>query len=95
MALENMENSAYLIKQARMVLSKLERISADSVWAHRSSGQRGAILRLLEKIENGAPPSGAPVSERKHDLMRLDELVKSSYLLLEKAAQEYYKPSRK
>jgi hypothetical protein len=52
-------------------------------------------LRLLEKIENGAPPSGAPVSERKHDLMRLDELVKSSYLLLEKAAQEYYKPSRK
>jgi hypothetical protein len=90
-----MQDSIYLIKQARMVVYKLERISADSIWAHRSSGQRGAILKLLDKIETSAPALDESNSERQIDLMRLDALVKSSYLLLEKAAREYYKPSRK
>jgi hypothetical protein len=90
-----MEDNTYLIKQARMVVYKLERISADSVWAHRSSGLRGAILKVLESIEASSPNIGNSNSERQNDLIRLDALVKSSYLLLEKAAREYYKPSRK
>ena len=90
-----MEDNAYLINQARMVVYKLERISADSVWAHRSSGQRGTILRLIEKIETGVPQSDESTPERQHDLVCLDTLVKSSYLLLEKAAREYYKPLRR
>jgi hypothetical protein len=90
-----MEDNTYLIKQARMVVYKLERISADSVWAHRSSGLRGAILKVLESIEASSPSLGNSNSERQSDLIRLDALVKSSYLLLEKAAREYYKPSRK
>jgi hypothetical protein len=35
---------------------RLERISADSVWAHRASGVRGALLRTLDQMQNGNPP---------------------------------------
>jgi len=89
-----MKDSAYLINQARMVVYKLERISADSVWAHRSSGQRGAILKLLEKIETDPIEAEDPNSERQKDFKRLETLLESSYQLLEKAALEYYRPVR-
>ena len=39
----------------RLLLARLERISADSHWAHRASGVRGALLRALEIIEKGRP----------------------------------------
>ena len=34
----------------RLLLARLERIYADSIWAHRASGVRGRLLRELEKI---------------------------------------------
>lgn len=37
----------------QLVLSRLERISADSPLAHRASGLRGSLLRWLEKNEKG------------------------------------------
>ena len=36
-----------------MLTERLERISADSVWAHRASGVRGSLLRLLDEGEKG------------------------------------------
>jgi len=36
-----------------LLLARLERISADSVWAHRASGIRGSLFKALEKLENG------------------------------------------
>ena len=39
--------------QLKLVLARLERISADSVWAHRASGVRGALLRAVEDLEAG------------------------------------------
>lgn len=42
------KNPATLI---RLLLARLERISVDSIWAHRASGVRGRLLRELEKIE--------------------------------------------
>lgn len=39
----------------RMLTERLERISADSVWAHRASGVRGSLLRLLDEGEKGHP----------------------------------------
>lgn len=36
----------------RMLSERLERISADSVWAHRASGVRGTLLDILDEIEN-------------------------------------------
>jgi hypothetical protein len=34
-----------------MLLARLERISADSVTAHRASGIRGGILRAIDQLE--------------------------------------------
>ncbi len=39
----------------RLLLARLERISADSPLAHRASGIRGGLLRELEKLEAGRP----------------------------------------
>lgn len=36
----------------RLLANRLERISADSVWAHRASGVRGTLLIALDELEN-------------------------------------------
>jgi hypothetical protein len=41
----------------RLLLARLERISADSVWAHRASGIRGSLLRMLDRVEDQQPVS--------------------------------------
>ena len=65
----------------RLLLARLEKISADSVWAHRASGVRGSLIRILEKIEN-------ETSFSKPDLKRLMEL---GFAILQKAAEEKIK----
>jgi len=40
-----------------LLLARLERISVDSYWAHRASGVRGALLRVLEMMESGSQDS--------------------------------------
>jgi len=62
----------------RLLLSRLEKISADSVWAHRASGLRGAALRALEKVERGGRIS--PSS--------LERLTRDGFRILKKAAEE-------
>jgi hypothetical protein len=66
------------LRTLRFLLARLERISADSVAAHRASGVRGAMLRALEKIERGEQ---VPSQELKR-------LIENGFLLLEKAAKE-------
>ena len=66
------------LRTLQFLLSRLERISADSSVAYRASGVRGAMLRLVEKIEDGRPVSSQDVKR----------LVESAYLLLQKAARE-------
>jgi hypothetical protein len=62
----------------RLLLSRLEKISVDSVWAHRASGVRGSLIRALENIENDKP-----VSES-----HLKGLMKLGFYILQKAAEE-------
>ena len=62
----------------RMLLARLEKISADSVWAHRASGVRGSLIRLLELIENGDHVA-------RSDLTRLMDM---GFYILQKAAEE-------
>jgi hypothetical protein len=52
---------------------RLERISADSYWAHRASGVRGALLRTVEDFENQRPVSKS----------KLDALIKMGFTILE------------
>jgi hypothetical protein len=69
------EDPLFLIQ---ILLARLERIPADSVWAHRASGVRGSLLRMLEKSENGHPI-------QRSELKRMMDL---GFIILAKAAEE-------
>ncbi len=62
----------------QMVLTRLERVSVDSYWAHRASGVRGSLLRALERLEAGQPVSSAG----------LESVVDQGFRILEQAARE-------
>jgi len=62
----------------QMLNDRLERISADSYWAHRASGVRGALLRIIELDQFGSP---TPPNDLEH-------LIKIGFDILEKAAGE-------
>jgi len=66
------------LRTLRMLLARLERISADSVTAHRASGVRGAMLRAIDQLEK---------RERVPDY-EVKRLLESGYLLLQRAAKE-------
>jgi hypothetical protein len=67
-----------LIQSLQFLLARLERISADSVVAHRASGVRGAMLRTVDRYERGEEPSDP----------ELKRLIVVGYQLLQKAAKE-------
>jgi hypothetical protein len=62
----------------KLLITRLERLSADSVWAHRASGVRGALLRMQEQIESGQPVEGP----------RATRLIRLGFQILEGAAKE-------
>jgi hypothetical protein len=64
----------------RLLLTRLERTSADSYWAHRASGARGALLRMAEILESGGQvPS-----------LELKRALQLSFHILEQAANEKF-----
>ena len=69
-----------LINTAWNVTAMLERLSADSVWAHRASGLRGSLLRDLAGLESRQP---TPTESSE-----LNRLVQIGFDILEKAARE-------
>lgn len=69
-----------LLEQTYLLISRLERLSADSIWAHRASGMRGALLKLLTDLEDNPADLAT--------LTRLKQNLSSGYWLLEKAARE-------
>jgi hypothetical protein len=60
-----------------MLLDRLERISADSVWSHRASGLRGSLLRVRDQLQAGNEP----------DPKSLRELIGAAFHILRKAAK--------
>lgn len=63
----------------RLLLPRLERISVDSYWAHRASGVRGALTKMLEQLEMGTLT----------DQAALERNIQIGFEILEEAAQEY------
>jgi hypothetical protein len=61
------------------LLPRLERISVDSYWAHRATGVRGALTKILEQMETGAAVD--PASLRTNLLIGFE--------ILKEAAEEY------
>lgn len=72
------------ITLAYHLLGRLERLSADSRWAHRASGLRGALLRQLEIIEK----MECPEQQFSVLLKNLDALTQQGFQIVEKAARE-------
>jgi len=66
------------LKLIRLLLDRLERVSADSYWAHRASGIRGGLIRHIEESEKGAP-AGQGNNE---------QLISSAFEILTRAAKE-------
>jgi hypothetical protein len=65
-------------KLIAMLLDRLERISVDSIWAHRASGIRGSLLRAQDQLQDGNEP----------DPSSLRELISASFHILRQAARE-------
>jgi len=66
------------LRTLHFLLARLERISADSVVAHRASGVRGAMLRTIDQLEQ----------QQKVSSYNVQRLIDSGYLLLQQAAKE-------
>lgn len=62
-----------------MLLPRLERISVDSYWAHRASGVRGALTKILEQLETGEAVDPAVVRAN----------LSIGFEILQEAAEEY------
>ena len=77
--LDLMESPQPNDKLIRLLLPRLERISVDSYWAHRASGVRGALVKILEEIETGGAVD--PVS--------LETNLLIGFEILKEAAEEY------
>ena len=66
------------LRTLRMLLARLERISADSVTAHRASGIRGGMLRAIDQLEK----------KDRVPAYIVKRLIESGYALLQRAAEE-------
>jgi hypothetical protein len=81
-----------LLHTARLLAVRLERLSADSLWARRASGLRGALLRHLEQYETASSTpvnqEGQPASQSAEQVAELAQIVAHGFAILRKAAQE-------
>ena len=68
------EFNKIMLIRARVLIDRLERISADSQWAHQASGIRASISKSL--------------GYDQPDLRSLEELLDMGFNILEKAAAE-------
>lgn len=79
-----MNHQPYFLEQTLLLIQRLERISADSIWARRASGLRGNLLKWVEKLEGSSSQSPIPESE----MIILQTLLQAGFKILEKAAIE-------
>ncbi len=68
----------------RMLTTRLERLSVDSIWARRASGLRGSLVKALELADAGTPTSAE----------HLDMLIERSFEILSKSAREIPDPEK-
>ena len=61
-----------------LLLERLERIPADSIWAHRASGVRGSLLTIVEQLEDG----------QQIEDPAINGLIAYGFQILENAARE-------
>jgi len=69
------------VELVKLLIERLEHLSADSIYAHRASGLRGSLLRGVEHLEKG-------IHANHKEQEQLDQLVKEGFEILELAAKE-------
>ena len=78
------------ISEARILVDRLERLSADSYWAHQASGLRGALLRLIDLSESSQAAPTNQVSEITQ-ASQLNRVMGRSFEILVRAAREMHR----
>jgi hypothetical protein len=97
-----MQNDNTLIESVKLLISRLEHLSADSRYAHRASGLRGELWRCLEELEdrpdrsqcNCSPSPATDKSQLHCDPPYLEGLMAQGYEYLEAAAREIVAPEK-
>ena len=89
--------SEQMVQDGRLLANRLERLSADSIWSHRASGLRGALLRCLEVLEPGSlvqhsAAGGFDPVEIEQARRALPALLEDGQLILEQAAKAIRTP---
>jgi len=74
------------IEQARRLVYLLERLPADSQWAHRASGVRGALLRAIQQADGGEVLGETGASQP--DLLSVERLNEAGRAILVRAARD-------
>jgi hypothetical protein len=77
------ENNLQLVR-ARILIQRLERLSADSVWAHKASGVRASLDKLIAGMEI--------INDDPELVDMLDSLIQGGFEILNKAAQSIPSP---
>ena len=77
------------LSSANLLASRLERLSADSYWAHQASGLRGSLLKCIERIEAIDRQNGNRQADAgQHELEHLEGLTDRGFKILARAARE-------
>jgi hypothetical protein len=72
------------VSLANQLVERLDRLSADSLWAHRACGVKGSLLRCLQDIQSTSPNN--PPSDDQ--TQRLRRLITHGFDILGKAAAQ-------
>lgn len=83
------EQEPVIVHASRLLATRLERLSADSLWAHKASGLRGSLLRSLEDWET---QTASQAGQDSPILARLDQLNRLGFAILTRAAREIRPP---
>lgn len=75
---------------ARLLIARLERLSADSFYAHRASGLRGSLLRFVEEAES----NNQNLETTSFSQPQVEQMLTLGFQILEKAAREIRPPNR-
>ena len=88
------EHAGDRFEWARFLVAKLERLSADSIWAHRASGLRGALLRAIDEFDQDSVQDKRTTDgSGDQSIEQFDRLIEAGFEILERAAREI--PDRK
>jgi hypothetical protein len=82
-----MENDNTINAVVKLLISRLERLSVDSRWAHRASGLRGSLWRWVEYLEKQE-------SYAEKNIAPLETLMIQGFEILEAAAREITAPEK-